>query len=153
MESCFESPPAAGRGSRPRRRAAARARERAPPRLNAIIRPRVRAIIEDAVRRGKARADYIVLDAVLLFRYRFRFKIDFAVAVRAPAGKRLERIVKRDGVSRAEARRIMERQRGLERDWKRADAVIDTGAPLADVRREARRLREVILATGCGARR
>ena len=142
-----------GRISRKRLRRAAFADERSLERLNGIVSPRVRAIIEEAVAREKRRAEYIVLDAVLLFRYKFKFEIDFAVAARAPEGQRLERIMKRDGVSRAEAKRIMERQRGLARDWKRADAVIDTGAPLPDVRREARRLREVILATACGARR
>lgn len=136
-----------GRISRRRLREEAFASERSLERLNAVVRPRVRRIIEEAVEREMhRRSRYIVLDAVLLFRYIFKFKIDFAVAARAPAAQRLERIMKRDGVSRAEGMRIMRRQRGLEGDWKKADAAIDTGAPLAEVRREARRLRDEFLA-------
>ncbi len=141
-----------GRVSRRRLRGVVFGNERSLRRFNRIVRARVRAIIEAEVKREKGRAEYIVLDAVLLFQYKFKFEIDFAVATRAPAAARLARIIKRDGVTRAEAKRVMERQKGLERGWAKADAAIDTGAALAEVRREARRLRDEFFARPPGAR-
>ena len=141
-----------GRVSRRRLRQAAFADERALARLNRIVRAKIRSIISAEVRRARARAEYIVLDAVLLFQYKFKFEIDFAVATRAPAAERTRRIMRRDGVSRAEARRMIERQRRLEKGWAKAEAVIRTGAPLSRVRREARRLRDEFLARRRGAR-
>jgi len=115
-------------------------------RLNRIVRPRLKRIITDEVRRRRAEAPYIVLDAVLLFQYKFRFKVDFAVATRASGARRLLRIMRRDRISRAEALARIERQRGLEDGWAKADVVIATDGPPARVRSEAGRIRERFLA-------
>jgi dephospho-CoA kinase len=135
-----------GRISRVRLRSAAFADERSLARLNRIVRPRVRSIITAAVRRERGRAEYIVLDAVLLFQYTFSFSIDLSIAAVASAGERMRRLMARDAITRTEARRIIERQRSLERDWRKADVEIDAGGPIAEVRREARRIRDEFLA-------
>jgi dephospho-CoA kinase len=129
------------------------ARDRDIDRLNRIVRPRVKRIITDEVRRRRARAPYIVLDAVLLFQYTFRFKVDFAVATRASGRTRLARIMRRDGISRAEALARIERQRRLEGGWAQADVVISTDRPLARVRRDVVRIRERFLANRSTNRR
>lgn len=122
-------------------------------RLNAVIRPRLRSIISEEVRRRAARAEYIVLDAVLFFEYRFTFKVDRVVATVAPLETRLRRIMRRDGFSRAEALRRIERQAKLEPGWAKAEAQIDTDRPLPALKRDARRIREELLREASMSRR
>jgi len=145
-----------GPGGRVSRRALARivfTDDRELSRLDRIVRRRLKKIITDEVLRRRAASPYIVLDAVLLFQYKFRFKVDFAVATRASLGRRIARIVRRDGITRGEALARIERQRGLRDGWAKADVVISTDAPLARVRREAAGIRERFLAESPGARR
>lgn len=122
-------------------------------RLNAAIRPRLRSIISREVRCQAARAEYIVLDAVLFFQYRFTFKVDRVVATVAPLETRLRRIMRRDGFSREEALGRIRRQAELERGWKRAEARIDTDRPLPAVKRDARRIRDELLREASMTRR
>jgi dephospho-CoA kinase len=130
--------------------------DRALERLNGIVRGPLKRIITREVMESRARASYIVLDAVLLFQYKFRFKVDFAVVTRASRATRLARIMRRDGVSRREALARIERQETLESGWAMADATIATDGSLERVRREALRIRERFLAgpaaTGRNAR-
>lgn len=134
-----------GKVSRPRLARLVFASDRDIDRLNRIVRPRLKRIITDEVLRRRAKAPYIVLDAVLLFQYKFRFKVDFTVATRASGASRLARIMRRDGISRVEALARIERQRGLEGGWAKADVVIATDGPLARVRSEVGRIRERFL--------
>ena len=115
-------------------------------RLNWIVRAPLKRLITGEVLKRRADAPYIVLDAVLLFQYKFRFKVDYAVVTRASRAKRLARIMRRDGVSRSEALARIERQRKLESGWAKADASIATGGSLARVRSAAGRIRDRFLA-------
>jgi dephospho-CoA kinase len=115
-------------------------------RLDRIVRASLKRIITAEVLKRRARAPYIVLDAVLLFQYKFRFKVDYVVATRASRAKRLARIVRRDGVSRNEALARIERQGKLESGWAKADVSIATDGSLARVRSEAGRVRDRFLA-------
>ena len=115
-------------------------------RLNRIVRAPLKRIITREVLKRRARAPYIVLDAVLLFQYKFRFKVDYVVATRAFRAKRIARIMRRDGVSRGEALARIERQRKLESGWAKADVSIATDRKLANVRAEAGRIRDRFLA-------
>jgi dephospho-CoA kinase len=130
--------------------------DRALERLNRIVRGPLKRIITREVMARRARAPYIVLDAVLLFQYKFRFKVDCAVVTRASRATRLARIMRRDGVSRREALERIERQRTLEGGWATADATIATDGSLERVRTEAARIRDRFLArpaaTGRNAR-
>jgi len=114
-------------------------------RLNRIVRPHLKKIITDEVLKRRETARYIVLDAVLLFQYTFRFKIDYVVATRASRARRLARIMRRDGISRAEALARIERQKKLADGWARADISITTDGALARVRSDARRVRDRFL--------
>jgi dephospho-CoA kinase len=115
-------------------------------RLNRIVRATLKRIITEEVLRRRACAPYIVLDAVLLFQYKFRFKVDYAVVTRAPRAKRIARIMRRDGVSRRDAIARIERQTRLEDGWARADVSIATGGSFARVRSEAAGIRDRFLA-------
>jgi len=134
-----------GQVSRRRLARAAFADDRSIARLNRIMRPALAKIITAEVMRRRARSEYIVLDAVLLFQYRFKFKVDRAVVTRASLETRLKRIMRRDGLSRAEALLRIERQRGLEDAWSRADESIRTDGSLARVRSRALRIRDRFL--------
>lgn len=119
--------------------------DRALETLNRIVRPSLTRIITGEVMRRRERAEYIVLDAVLLFRYRFRFKVDWAVVARASRETRLKRIMRRDGLSRAEALLRIERQRELDGAWSRADESIRTDGSLARVKSRAEGIRDRFL--------
>jgi dephospho-CoA kinase len=125
-------------------------------RLNRIVRGPLKRIITREVMERRAHAPYIVLDAVLLFQYKFRFKVDCAVVTRASRATRLARIMRRDGISRRDALARIERQRTLEGGWAMADATIATDGSLERVRTEAARIRDRFLArqsaTGRSAR-
>jgi dephospho-CoA kinase len=122
-------------------------------RLNRIVQPRLKRIIAEEVLRRRAEAPYIVLDAVLLFQYKFKFKIDFIVVTRSSVAKRVARIMRRDGVSRVEALGRIERPKRLKDDWARADVAISTEGSLASVRAEARRIRDRFLAEAAARRK
>ena len=67
-------------------------------RLNAIVHPAVREDFERWT--AEQSSDYVILEAAILFEAHFDDLVDAAVAVLAPAPIRLERAMKRDGVSR-----------------------------------------------------
>jgi dephospho-CoA kinase len=114
-------------------------------RLNRIVRPSLKRIITDEVLKRRMRAEYIVLDAVLLFQYKFRFKVDYVVVTKASLTTRMRRIMERDRISRAEALARIERQRNLEDGWARADVVLATDGSIARLRSEAARVRDRFL--------
>ena len=67
-------------------------------RLNAIVHPAVREDFERWT--AEQSSDYVILEAAILFEAHFDDVVDATVAVLAPAPLRLERAMKRDGVSR-----------------------------------------------------
>lgn len=121
--------------------------------LNRIVRPHVAEIIGAEVRRLRERYPYIVLDAVLFFEYTFRFKVDLTVVTRASRAVRIERLVKRDGLSREQAERRIERQRYLEEGWMKADCSVRTDGAKRTVERIAAKIRDRFLAERGIARR
>lgn len=66
--------------------------------LNAIVHPAVREDFERWT--AEQSSDYVLLEAAILFEAHFDDVVDATVAVLAPAPLRLERAMKRDGVSR-----------------------------------------------------
>ena len=113
--------------------------------LNRLVRPFVKEIISREVRRLRHDALYIVLDAVLYFQYKFRFKADLVVCAQAPLETRIKRVMRRDGISRREALMRIERQAPLERAWSGVHSVIATGGSAKRVERAAVRIRDRFL--------
>lgn len=142
-----------GRLSRPRLAEAVFSDQEKLEALNRIVRPYVKRFVGERIAALRPAADYIVLDAVLFFQYRFRFKADLVVLVRAPEQVRVRRLMRRDGLTRRQALERIERQRDLHEHWERADVVIETDAPPAHVRREAARVRDEFLDRARGFRR
>jgi len=136
----------AGRVSRRRLAETVFSDQRALETLNRLVRPFVKRIVSDRIAELRASADYIVLDAVLFFQYRFRFKADLVVLTRAPEEVRIARLMRRDGLPREQARLRVVRQRALYDEWARAGVTIDTDTSLDPVREQARRIRDEFLA-------
>ena len=114
--------------------------------LNEIVRPHVTRIITEEIMRLRGAFPYIVLDAVLFFHYTFRFKVDLVVVTAAARRVRIARLMKRDGLTREEASRRMERQRYLEKHWRDADHTIRTEGARGEAVRAAERIRDLFLA-------
>jgi dephospho-CoA kinase len=115
--------------------------------LNAVIRPVLKDMIRDEVFALRRTAGYIVLDAVLYFQYKFRFKVDLVVRTVASKETRSKRLVERDGMTRKEALERMERQEYLEKGWRMADVTVRTGVPMPRLRDRVSRLRDRFLAS------
>jgi len=118
--------------------------------LNRAVKPVLKREITSIVLSLKGKNRYIVLDAVLFFKYKFRFKVDLIVVTIASPEIRLKRLMRRDGVDELHARKRIEIQSGLEDDWSKADYVIDTSKPIKKVMAEAERIREQFLARFSG---
>jgi dephospho-CoA kinase len=116
-------------------------------RLNGVIRPVLKKMIEDEVSARRGSAGYIVLDAVLYFQYKFRFKVDLVIRTVASREARIGRLVTRDGMTRMEALERIERQEHLERGWRTADVTVRTGISLPKLRERVSRIRDRFLAS------
>jgi len=118
--------------------------------LNRAVKPVLKREITSQVLSLREKNRYIVLDAVLFFKYKFRFKVDLIVVTIASPEIRLKRLMRRDGVDELHARERIEIQSELEEDWSKADYVIDTSKPINEVLAEAERIRERFLARFSG---
>ena len=116
-------------------------------RLNRLVRPVLKEMIWDEVRSRRRTAGYIVLDAVLFFQYKFRFKVDLVVRTAASRDVRVRRLVRRDGMKRGEAMARIEGQKHLEREWRAADVTVRTDLPIARLERRVSRIRDGFLAS------
>ncbi|MBN1885940.1 MAG: dephospho-CoA kinase [Candidatus Krumholzibacteriota bacterium] len=120
--------------------------------LNRFVKPFVKQIIEDEVARLAPGDRYIVLDAVLFFQYTFTFGADLSILTTAPEETRIRRMIRRDGLTPAEARERIDRQRPLEEGWRQADVVIDTGGPKSRMIAAAEKVRDRFLSPDGGRR-
>ncbi len=110
-------------------------------RLNGIMHPLIRAEIERRLRAG-AQADVplMVLDAPLLYEAGLETLCDEVWCTWLPQSTQLARLMRRDGLSRAQAlRRIRSQMSALEKR-RRADRWIDTRGSMADTEAQALRL-------------
>ena len=114
-------------------------------RLNVIIRPYVKKLARKRLEELAETSEYIVLDAVLFLQYKFRLKADLVVFTDAPEEVRIRRMMRRNGFDRKEAELRIERQKDLFKDWEKAGVRLDTDIPLAELRKEAARIRDGFL--------
>lgn len=113
--------------------------------LNDILRPVITSLIDEKVRELCGTARYIVLDAVLYFKYKFGFEARTVIVTEAPEDVRARRLIERDGMPESEASKRVEFQRYLYGDWRNADIVIDTDRPVDELRKEVENITEAIL--------
>jgi dephospho-CoA kinase len=115
-------------------------------RLNEIIKPFVRDLALERLLELEKTARYIVLDAVLFLQYKLSLEADLVVMTDAPEEVRIKRMMRRNGFDRDEAVLRIERQKDLFEEWEKAGLKLDTDIPLAEVKREAARIRDEFLA-------
>lgn len=102
--------------------------------LNGIVHPAIIARCATEVDAARANgAGVVVVDAALLLEVTMSFPFDVTIALTCDPEVRLARLRSRGGWSEAELRARLEAQSGLEKHFYKADAVVDTGAALADV--------------------
>lgn len=126
--------------------------EAARRKLESIIHPRVFELMEkEAAQRELAGDKIVVFDIPLLFETGYQ-KVDKTVVVYAPVEVQLERLIARNGLTRAEAEKRIAAQMPIEEKVSRADYVIDNSGSLESTRRAVHALwqRLVRLSIGGG---
>lgn len=115
--------------------------------LEEIIHPRVRMRLQEQVR--AAQAPYVVLAIPLLAEVGGRAAypwIDEVVVIDAPDATRIERLLRRDGISRELAEKMLAAQASRDQRLAIADRVIDNSADLAALQQQAAELHTALLA-------
>ncbi len=108
--------------------------------LTAITRPVIIAVIRERLAALKEAADGVViaLDAPLLFEAGLDRDMDKVIVVYTDEDVQLKRLMRRDGINEAAAKRIMKSQMPLSEKIKRADCLIDNNGPREESLTEAR---------------
>jgi dephospho-CoA kinase len=106
--------------------------------LEALLHPLIREQLLEGAKR--ANGPYVVIAVPLLVESGFAALVDRVVVVDCPQALQLERLIKRDQISDAEARSMLEAQLDRETRLKSADDVIDNGGDIASTRRQVERL-------------
>lgn len=115
--------------------------------LEAILHPMVWAARRKFLTRHRRQgARCVLLDIPLLFETGGQRYCDHVLLVSAPPRLQAERVARRRGLPKAEARRLMARQMPDARKRRLADTVIDTGVALGATRRQVRSLIKVLKA-------
>jgi dephospho-CoA kinase len=106
--------------------------------LNKIIHPRVKEIILKDL--GKIEesgtADLAVVEVPLLFEARWKDCFDKTVLVYARSEVQIDRLIRRDGISPAEAQKWLAVQMPIDEKKKLADYVVDNNGPLEGTRKQ-----------------
>ena len=120
-------------------------------RLNAITHPYIhQAIGVQTEALAATGTQFIVLDVPLLFESGMDRDVDRVWVVAASAAQQLARLMERDALSEAEARRRIESQMPLADKIRRADAVIDNSGSREATRTRLRYLLEALPDKGGG---
>lgn len=90
--------------------------------LNAILHPKVRAAFEQWC--SEQRSTYVMNEAAILFEAGSQKKLDMVVVVSAPDDLRVDRVMKRDGVSKEEVLERMAKQMPQKEKDRLADHLI-----------------------------
>jgi dephospho-CoA kinase len=103
--------------------------------LNAITHPRIQArVMERTAALHERGVDVVVYDAALLIENRLHELMDGVMLVVATAAVQLERLMKRDGLSQAEAKARIASQMPLDEKRKVARWIIDNSGTLEETR-------------------
>jgi dephospho-CoA kinase len=122
-------------------------------RLEAITHPAVRArVMEESQRLVAAGHELAFYDVPLLFEVGLDRELDSVVVVFAPAAAQLDRLVARDGLSRAEAEARLAAQLPIEEKRDRADFVVDNTGGAGSLAKKASTL-VAELRAGAGRKR
>lgn len=114
--------------------------ETARRRLNAIVHPLVRELMTRELARWRE-ADpggVVLVDVPLLFESGWAGRFAAVVLVYVPRAVQIERLMKRDGVSRPEAEAALAAQMDIEQKRGMAQFVVDNSGPITDTHSQVR---------------
>lgn len=117
--------------------------------LEKITHPEIREEITARVKKAKkSGAKAVVIEAALLSRGGVLGEmVDHLILVDASEGEKIERMAKRDGFNKAEARKRLKSQKGRNPDW---EFVIENEGGVEGLRKEVEKLWEIIYNRGSG---
>lgn len=105
--------------------------------LNAIVHPEVRTITQSKADVLKKEGhDWIVIDVPLLFEAGFDRDVDHTLVISLPKAIQMERLMARDGIDQAYARKKIKAQLSLKEKRQRADFVIDNRGSILDTKKQ-----------------
>ena len=115
--------------------------EAARRRLEAITHPRVRRWMAERQREAAERGEpLVVLDIPLLFENGLEAGMKAVILAYAPEEVQIERLIRRNGLSRQDARARLAAQLPIEEKVARATYVIDNGGPLEATRAQTEKV-------------
>lgn len=92
--------------------------------IDSIVHPRVLNALKDEIRRRKKTCQVIVIEAALIYESGAESLLDFIVVVDADRETRIQRVMRRDGISRADVLRRARAQFSQRAKVSRADFVV-----------------------------
>jgi dephospho-CoA kinase len=104
--------------------------------LNAITHPHIRARMAEEVATRAPKDGVLVLDIPLLYEGRREWDVEAVVVVWVDRATQIQRLVERDGLSDAEARRRIAAQLSLDAKRQRADFVVNNTLTLDATRQQ-----------------
>lgn len=109
-------------------------------RLNAIVHPRVRELMAGELAHWRATdpAGIVLVDVPLLFESDWAGRFAAVVLVYVPRAVQIERLMKRDGVSQAQAEAALSAQMDIEQKRGLAQFVVDNSGPITDTHTQVR---------------
>lgn len=107
--------------------------EQARRNLNQIIHPVLLDMLSEQVRSAEKERGIVVVDAALIYEWGLQGFFHKVIAVSAPMKLRLERTMKRSGLSEEQVRRRIAAQMPLEEKAERADVVISNQGSISDL--------------------
>ncbi len=113
--------------------------------LEAIVHPQIKEQILQEAKKQEALGKPYLIDIPLFFEREGVYNIDKVLVVYTPKEIQLERLIKREGLSKDEALLRIEAQLPIDSKKKRATYLIDNSKDLAHLQRECERVKEEIL--------
>ena len=114
--------------------------------LEAIVHPKIKAEIEQQAKKQEAFGKPYLIDIPLFFEREGVYNIEKVIVVYAPKEIQLDRLVKREGLSEAEAQQRIDAQLPIEQKKQKATFLIDNSKDLLHLQNECERVKKEILA-------
>ena len=110
--------------------------------LNQLVHPRMVAEVIEEMENARFSQKYplIVIDAALIYEISIEQMFDAIIVVFTSLKNRIERVMKRDGITREEIMARVRRQLSLEEKKKWADHVIDNNGSVDDLKKQTQKV-------------
>jgi len=115
--------------------------------LNRIVHPHVRREMDRRLNalKNSSPDTIVVLDIPLLFEAGFHKDVDTVVVVYAPEQTQIERLMKRDNISKTDAVARVQSQMPIEEKKDRATIVIDNSGTIEDTRKQTLEILKILI--------